>query len=76
MLAVDALKYYRAIEKLEAQESLLEITLLDYSRNMGKKRRKEFFNSLKKKAGHKKDKTKLLKLDDLGKVFNGMINGR
>lgn len=70
-----ALKYSNSIDILQAQETLLQLSVLDYQKNMKQDDRKKFHRQMKKQAtAHVKEKTK--SVDDLELMVKGLLSGR
>lgn len=67
-----ALKYYRSADILEARESLLKMTISDYSGGMKPDDRKKFHKQIKKQSeAHQKIQTK--SVDDLESLVKGLF---
>lgn len=74
MTAVNALKYYKAIDTIEAREVVLEMQLLDYQRNMNSKDRAKFQREVNKAAYPNQQKT--ASPEDFVRMFQGVKNGK
>jgi hypothetical protein len=69
-----ALKYYEGAKILEAEETLLQMTVLDYQKNMKQDDRKKFHKQVKKQASaHKEVETQ--SVDDLESMVKRIFNG-
>jgi|TARA_R110000851_G_scaffold298994_9_gene454824 hypothetical protein len=70
-----ALKYIESANILEAQETLLQLSVLDYQKNMKQDDRKKFHKQIKKQASaHQKTNAK--SVDDLESLVKGILRGR
>jgi hypothetical protein len=74
MPAYIGLKYFKAIESLEAQELLSKMKLLDYQSNMKNEARKKYHKELKKIA-EKFTPKKTQSMDDFESLVQGLISG-
>lgn len=70
-----ALKYSNSIDILQAQETLLQLSVLDYQKHMKQDDRRKFHKHIKKKAtAHVEVETK--SVDDLEAALKGLLSGR
>ena len=75
MPAFEALKYYRAIDTIEAREVVLDMQVMDYQRNMDKKERSKFHHAIFDQAYPKQSK-KTASPEDFVRMFQGVVSGK
>ena len=75
MPALDALKYYGAIDILESREVVLQMQIMDYQRNMDQKTRTKFQKSINA-AAYPGQAQKTATPEDFVKMFQGLNNGK